>query len=232
MNKTKTAEENSSVVLCARQFGGALVIDDEAPSVVMFAPGGRHTISPAVMGSAGKASAVVTLLIDASTAAVLQASLDYLNSSHAPQKALFDKNHEGREAMAWPTRFEWRDSPQPGVYASVEWSKLGRDYVTGKVLRAFSGQFFCDAELPKPKAVRAGQTYSLAAGKRGSPENPARIEGLDFPYAGTLTNDPAFREILPLFAENQAENPYAADIRLHEAATMNFRCVAGEKAGA
>jgi hypothetical protein len=48
--------------------------------------------------------------------------------------------------------------------------------------------------------VKAGATYVVQAGQRGSAETPARIIGLDFPYAGTLTNNPAFRANEPLFA--------------------------------
>lgn len=167
---------------------------------VMFVPGGRHTVTAGLASS--KASAEVTLLVDESTAAVLQASLDLENAQNAPQRALFDKNHEAKEAMAWPLRFEYSSQPEPGVYAQVEWSKLGAEYVQGKVMRAFSGSFFTDAELPKAKAIKAGQHYTIQAGKRGSAMNPARITGLDFPFAGTLTNDPAFRKILPLWANH------------------------------
>lgn len=165
---------------------------------VMFAPAGVHTIS---CGCGGVASAVVSVKIDAETARVLQASLEAANANSAPQRACFDKNHEEKEAMAWPTRFLWSETPEPGVYAEVEWSDLGKQYVQGKVFRAFSGAFYSDAALPKPKTIRSGQSITIPEGKRGSESNPARMTGLVFPFAGTLTNDPAFRQIMPLWAE-------------------------------
>ena len=103
--------------------------------------------------------------------------------------------------MAWPTELFWSDKPQPGIYASAEMSSLGKEYTEGKVVRAFSGSFYTDAELPKRSEVKAGATYEIKAGKRGSPQNPARIIGIEFPFAGTFTNNPAFREILPLWAK-------------------------------
>lgn len=168
---------------------------------VMFMPGGVHRI---VAGYGADSSADVTVRVDEGTAEVLNASLALLNSRNSPQRALFDKEHEGKEAMAWPMGFAWSETPKPGVYATVEFSSLGRDFVSGKVLRAFSGSFFTDALLPKRSAIKAGKTYVPENGKRGSKENPARVTGLDFPYAGTFTNNPAFREILPLWAKNAA----------------------------
>jgi hypothetical protein len=174
----------------------------EAPTRLgrmMFMPGGLHTITA---GYAQDSSAQITIKIDRETAAVLNASLAAANAKHAPQRALFDREHEGKEAMAWPEAFEWSESPSPGIYATAEYSSLGREFVEGKVFRSFSPQFFADADLPKAGAVRAGQRYAPGTGKRGSAENPARITGLDFPFAGTFTNDPAFRKILPLWAKN------------------------------
>ncbi len=172
---------------------------------VMYAPGGVQQIC---CGLGDEAFAEVWLNIDRETAGVLQASLAALNAQNAPQRAYFDEHHEHRDAMAWPTRFEWRENPAPGAYAVAEYSSIGREKVEGKVLRAFSGSFFTDAALPKRSKVRAGQTYVPAEGTRGSEQNPARIVGLDFPCAGTFTNNPAFRQILPLWAS--AGSPGAA----------------------
>ena len=142
----------------------------------------------------------MTIRVDKATAAVLNASLAKINAEGAPQKALFDFEHEHKQAMAWPVGFAWQDGPAPGVYASAEFSQLGKDYVEGKVVRAFSGSFFTDAEFPKRKELKAGKIYEVKDGKRGSEENPARITGLNFPYAGTLTNNPAFDQNQPLWA--------------------------------
>lgn len=168
----------------------------DIPQRVMFLPAGQHTINCCF----GQGSANITVLVDENTADVLNASLAQVNAANAPQRAFFDKNHEGKEATGWPTGFVWQDQPQPGVYAMADWSSLGQELIRGKVMRAFSPAFYTDAALPKNP--RAGQKIAIAAGKRGSPENPARIVGLGYPDAGTLTNDPAFTKILPLWAKN------------------------------
>src|SRR5204862_5613587 len=94
----------------------------------------------------------------------------------------------------------WSETPQPGVYLAHQPSDLGKQLVGGKVVRAFSPSFYSDADLPK-KVVRR-QRVKVPAGKRGSPENPARMKGLLFPAIGTIPTDPAFRKILPLWAKN------------------------------
>ena len=163
----------------------------------MFAPGGTHTITPA----ADEGSAEVTVKIDETTAAVLNASLAKINAENAPQRAFFDREHDlTAGATAWPRRFVWSESPQPGVYCEHEPSALGQQLVAGKIVRAFSPSFYSDAELPK--RIARGKHVAVAAGKRGSPENPARMIGLVFPACGTLTNNPAFTQILPLWAKN------------------------------
>jgi hypothetical protein len=163
----------------------------------MFAPGGIHTITPA----AGDGSAEVTLKIDASTVPVLNASLAKLNAEHAPQRAFIDKEHdEAAGATAWPEKFVWSETPAPGIYVEHKASDFGRQLVEGKTIRAFSPSFYSDAALPKKLA--RGQHIKIAAGKRGSPENPARMIGLVYPAIGTLTNNPAFKKILPLWAKN------------------------------
>lgn len=170
----------------------------ELSAAIMFMPAGDHTITP----GAGEGSAEVTIRIDASTATILNASLKKINAAIAPQRVFIDKEHEGKEATAWPEEFFWSQTPEPGVYARVEYSELGKQLILGKVIRAFSPSFTTDAALPKKILPR--QHIVLAAGKRGSAENPARVTGLAWPDVGTLTNNPAFRKILPLWAKSAA----------------------------
>jgi hypothetical protein len=182
---------------------GAALVDGLEPGRVMYMPGGLNEIT---CGLGSTAVAHVHVLVDKGSARALQASLEAENAANAPQRALFDKHHEHKDAMAWPMKFEWADSPKPGVYSTVDYSSVGQESVKGKVLRAFSPSFFTDADLPKRKQIVAGKTYEPAPGKRGSASNPARITEVDFPFSGTFTNNPAFRNILPLWAEN-AGNP-------------------------
>ena len=170
----------------------------------MFAPGGVHTVN---IGG-GDGSVEVTLRIDESTAPVLNASLARFNRENAPQRAFFDREHDqSAGATAWPTRFVWDNSPVPAVYVEHEPSSLGLELISGKIIRAFSPAFFADAALPKK--INRGQHITVPAGKRGSPENPARMTGLVFPACGTLTNDPGFRKILPLWAKNAGRDSAA-----------------------
>lgn len=181
------------VAIRAKQFASEINASDKW----MFAPGGVHTITPA----AGEGSAEVTMRIDESTAVVLNASLEKLNAENSPQRAFFDKEHdEAAGATAWPIKFVWSNSPVPGIYCEHEPSEFGKELVQGKIIRAFSPSFYSDAALPKK--VNRGQHVKISAGKRGSAENPARMTGLVFPACGTLTNNPAFRKILPLWAKN------------------------------
>lgn len=183
------------------------------PGRMMYMPAGRHDIC---CGLGGIAAAAVTIEVGPETAVVLNASLARLNKEFAPQKACFDFEHEGKEAMAWPLSFEWLDTPAPGIYATAEFSSLGKEYVQGKVVRAFSGSFFSDAKLPKRASVVKGKTYQPKPGERGSVENPARVIGLDFPYAGTLTNNPAFHANAPLWATAVKAEPGEEQARFVE----------------
>ncbi|NJL18806.1 MAG: hypothetical protein HC901_00315 [Bdellovibrionaceae bacterium] len=186
--------DENPVALQARDFSSEV---KSASDRWMFAPGGTHTITPA----AGEGSAEVTLKIDESTAAVLNASLAKLNADNSPQRAFFDKEHdEAAGATAWPKRFVWSETPVTGIYCEHEPTKFGEELVLGKVIRAFSPSFYSDAALPK--SIARGKHVKIQAGKRGSAENPARMIGLVFPACGTLTNNPAFRKILPLWANN------------------------------
>lgn len=168
--------------------------EGEPPAEFMYMPGGVHTVW---LGRGGK-PAQVTVEVTAATAAALQASLDQLVEERAPQRPYFDFEHRGDEASAWPVRFAWRTTPEPGVYVAVEWSKDGRDAVLGKVHRAFSPVFFADAKFPPVPA--AAKEVTVPDGQRGSKQNPATVTGCAF-VAGSLTNQPAFRKILPLWAK-------------------------------
>lgn len=167
--------------------------------MLMWMPGGVHHIKP---GLGDNAKAEIWVKVDKDSAKEVQASFEAFSKEYAPQRAFFDKEHEAKDATAWPTEFMWMDSPKPGIYARCEFTKLGRELIDGKVQRGFSPTFFTDADLPKRSAIRAGETYSVKSGKRGSRENPARITDIHFPSAGGFTNFPAFRNNLPLWAKH------------------------------
>lgn len=193
-----TRPDDLPLALDARDFSGQLTTADQP---WMFAPAGLHKITCGAGNNGGAAE--VVLRIDQSTATVLNAKLAQINEKNAPQRAYIDREHdEAAGATAWPERLFWSETPAPGIYLEATATDLGKELINGKILRAFSPSFYSDADLPKK--VAKGQIVKVPAGKRGSTENPARMTGLVYPAIGTLTNNPAFRKILPLWAKAHA----------------------------
>lgn len=134
--------------------------------------------------------------------ATVNASFNTLCEKASPQKPFGDIEHRRTEASFWPQGFDWANTGErDGIYVRAEWSGLGKKHVTEKIHRSFSPSFKTDAEWSWDKD---NQRYFCQAGARGSKENPARITGVGFDV-GTLTNQPAFKDMQPLFArENVA----------------------------
>ena len=147
-----------------------------APEWIMWMPGGRHTIT----GSKNGRPITVEMEIGPEDAARMQRALQaHLARRHKP---FFDFAHEGKGASAWPLEFAWRETPEPGIWARVEWSEAGRQAVAGRVYRAFSPMFF------------------------ESSDRPARVEGAPLNMGG-LVNNPAFAQIAPLWASAGPTTP-------------------------
>lgn len=144
----------------------------EPPSEIMFMPGGEHELTASRAGR----PVAVRLLVDRSAAAAMQQSLQEHLSASA-QRPYFDFDHKDEGASAWPLEFLWKQTPAPGVYARVEWSKAGAEAIRGKSYRAFSPTFFDEPG-----------------------RNPARVTGAPLNMGG-LVNNPAFKRILPLWAK-------------------------------
>jgi len=147
--------------------------------VMMFMPGGTHTIT----AERGGRPATVTVQVDRAAAVELERQFGAVKARSA-HKPYFDLDHNDAEASAWPLGFEWRDAPAPGVYARVEWSAAGRDAIQGKKYRAFSPVFHVDRSTPARVIARDNAGLNM----------------------GGLVNDPAFKAILPLWAK-QATTP-------------------------
>lgn len=146
------------------------------PSSMMWMPGGVHQIR----ASRGGKPVEIAIKVDAAAAAAVEASLrEHLSAGR--QRPFFDFNHRRDEAAAWPTGFFWSTTPEPGIYASVEWTSAGTEAVNGRTYRAFSPAFFVDDSAP------------------------ARVVGAPFVMGG-LVNDPAFRAIRPITARRNT-NP-------------------------
>jgi hypothetical protein len=113
--------------------------------------------------------------VNRATAETAQAALT-AHIARGLTRPYLDFDHKGEQASAWPKRFTWKDAPVPGVYVEVEWSKPGEDAIRGKAYRAFSPSFFVSNEKP---AVVIGVPLNM----------------------GGLVNEPAFKNILPLWAK-------------------------------
>lgn len=171
-NGTDGADLADGAVLCR----AAVVVSPTATGVMMYMPGGLQEITP-VAGGIGRPMRV---LVDAEGARALQRQCVALRARG--KRAFFDFNHEDGPASFWPEEFFYSESPEPGIYCRGEWTAAGRASVEGKEWRQFSPVFHVD-------------------NKRG---NPARIVCRETaePNMGGLVNDPAFHEILPLWAKN------------------------------
>jgi phage I-like protein len=143
---------------------------------------------------AGEAK-TATVRVDRDACTALQQSLDAHRASGL-QRPFIDFDHANAQASGWVKAFEWRDNPA-GIYASIEWSDAGRQAVEGHNYRAFSPSIFIDKE--------------------------GWITGAPFNMGG-LVNDPAFREIAPLWCaraqidcnNNGAEAPNNEGNRMNE----------------
>lgn len=145
-----------------------------APDWIMWMPGGTHEITARRRGK----PVTVRVTVDPGSAAAAQRSLgEYIAASR--QRPFFDFDHSGGAASGWPVEFAWRERPEPGVYARVDWSQAGRDAIAGRTYRAFSPTFFT------------------------TETDPARIDGCPL-NCGGLVNDPAFRDIAPIWARHAA----------------------------
>jgi phage I-like protein len=118
----------------------------------------------------GKAKEV-SVKVDESVASVLQADLNRRLKDTVRPYAAFD--HKPGAASFLPKQFKWDDSK--GVVLEVDWTQAGKDAVTGRNYSYFSPTFLLSDK---------GQVAGLP----------------DTGEIGSLTNNPAFREIQKIAA--------------------------------
>ncbi|NBV25558.1 MAG: hypothetical protein EBS05_27075, partial [Proteobacteria bacterium] len=141
----------------------------------MFMPAGTHRIQC----SRGGQPVEVTMLVDARSAAALNAQLLAVARAKAPQKPYCDFNHDKDKASFWPAQFTWQPD---GVYVEGEFSASGRAAIAGRDYRGFSPTFYVDDVTASPAQVVCNE-----------------LAGLNF---GGLVNEPAFHQISPLWAKS------------------------------
>src|SRR5204862_1230840 len=117
--------------------------------------------------------------------------------------------HRAEERAFEPIKFEWRDDPEPAIYCTAEPSELGARNVNGKIHTSFSPTFDTDADYHLLKCSECNKTkcscseqhlWIFPDGARGAEDNPASVTRIDAQSVGSLTNWPAFKEILPIAA--------------------------------
>ncbi len=136
----------------------------------MWMPGGVHELH----ATQDETPVRVQVRVDRRTAETLQSQW-LAHQASSRQRPFFDFDHRGEAAAAWPLEFLWKDQPEPGVYARVEWSAAGAEAVSGRSYRAFSPAFLIDEG------------------------DPALVTGAPLNMGG-LVNNPAFLEMRPLWA--------------------------------
>jgi hypothetical protein len=117
----------------------------------------------------------ISVNVSQRTAHLLQGELDSLLLENV--RPYIDFNHEGRTAAAIPKKFVWKDE---GVMLEVDWTNSGKSAVGGRDYSYFSPAFLLNDNgepvgLPKSGAI------------------------------GSLVNNPAFRTIKRIAANNGAE---------------------------
>ena len=158
----------------------ARLTNSDAPVVtgdrvrLQWMPGGRHTITP----HSDKGPVTLDVEVRAEDAAKIQTAFQALLAA-GPHKPYFDLEHDDKVATIWPDRFEWSETPAPGIYAEGTLTAAGKEAIEGKTHRGFSAVFYVDGVANKPARIAAKARLNM----------------------GGLTNNPAFKQSLPLWAK-------------------------------
>lgn len=162
----------NTALLCAASIG----LPSTATGEFMFMPGGMQSITP-FDGGIGQP---IHVMVNANGAYALELQRAALEAKGA--RPYFDFEHEDDGASFWPTAFFWRDGPEPGIYCRGEWTHDGKAGVDGKRWRGFSPVFHVDNKRAKPAQIICKKDA--------------------LPNMGGLVNNPAFKNISPLWAKN------------------------------
>lgn len=158
----------------------------EAPATaageMMYMPAGLQEITCSIAGL----PVHVQVMIDAQAASALEQQRQALAAQEG-RKPYFDLGHTNEQASFWPEQFFWRDGDKPGIYARGQWTDSGRRAIEGRDYRLFSPVFHVDNPQKRPARVVCN-----AAAK---------------PNMGGLVNDPAFRNMAPLWGRDAAGAP-------------------------
>jgi len=182
----------------------------DEPVSFQWLPGGVTTINANFNGKPIE----LTVQCDESTATAVQSSFEkWTNRSRQVPFACVEHREE-EAAFRLPkgvASFAWKDDPEPGVFCTALPTELGCRNVNGRIHNSFSPSFTTDADYAK--ASDKGGCMVFPSGARGSRQNPARVTGMAF-SCGSITNKPAFLNIMPVKAKAaavEAVAPSSAD---------------------
>lgn len=186
------------------------------PIDFQWLPGGISTLRPSLTTRTGKEFPIeLTVNCTQKSAANVQNAFATIKANNPRRPPFGCIEHQAKERAFEPLSFEWRDVPEGGIYCTCEPSELGARNVNGRIHTSFSPTFDTDAEYHKLQCSQCkdspdkcdcsgGRCFQFPKGARGSVSNPAEILAPDVQSVGSLTNWPAFRDILPIAARENA----------------------------
>ncbi len=188
------------------------------PVDFQWMPGGIHTITASYGRGKNNRPIRLVVQVDAEGAEAVQASFEQLKADSPRRPPYGCVEHRAEERAFEPIKFDWRDEPEPAIYLTSEPSELGVRNVNGKTHTSFSPTFDTDADYHLLKCSECDKksgkcvcsephVWIFPDGARGSETNPAHVTRIDAQSVGSLTNWPAFREILPIAARQADPQP-------------------------
>lgn len=226
---TPQNEDAADEVLSCKDAGAPIPTEKKwefgKPARLMWAPGGTNQITAGGQLPSGEKRAVrIFVTADKNSAFNCQEDLEAKLAS-TPRRPPFGciEHHEEEKAFEmadekkkFTAKFEWSEKPEPAIYCTVLPTKLGETNVNGHLHTSFSPSFRHDAKILTAKCedcdenaidCACGGTLYFPDGIRGSESNPAKITGIGRKSVGSLTNWPAFKDILPITAKEPTREP-------------------------
>lgn len=183
------------------------------PTDFQWMPGGLNNITAGTVINGEDRAVDLWLDCNEATAKTVKASFAAA-VKRSPRRPPFGcvEHHEEEKAFE-PQDFLWKDDPEPGVYCTAKPTGLGETNVNKRLHTSFSPSFGTDADYTKAQcrdcdnllhgkdACTCGGTVYFPDGVKGSESNPAIVRAVSPKSVGSLTNWPAFKNILPVTAK-------------------------------
>jgi hypothetical protein len=201
---------SSGVVMAKKRW------DSSAPIDFMWMPAGRHTITASYGRGSQNVPIELTVMCDEGGANNVANSFTQIRANSPRRPPYICIEHKAQERAAEPVGFKWGTikhdgGEDSGIICTCQPSAMGEQSVNGNIFSSFSPTFDTDAEYDTLACSGCNQglggctcserhVFRFKTGARGSAANPARVTRLDAQSVGSLTNWPAFKDILPVAA--------------------------------